>query len=183
MKSNKGLLIIVAVIIAIGLVTLVFKKDNPSALSENNTPVTSPITPEQNIEQKMMSIELYYYNPSIDQGPGGVQCSKNGLVKVNRTIPQTTTPLTESIKLLLRGEISPAEKMQGITSEFPLAGVSLVSASIQDSVATLTFSDPQSKTVGGSCRVAILWAQIQATAKQFSTVTSVRFMPEELFQP
>ena len=31
--------------------------------------------------------------------------------------------------------------------------------------------------------VAILWFQIEATAKQFSNVTSVRFMPEELFQP
>ena len=130
-----------------------------------------------------MRITLYYYNPALDQGPGGAQCSKNGLVAVERTIPQTTTPLAEAIRLLLRGELSPQERAQGVTSEFPLAGVMLMSASIQDKVATLTFSDPQNKTGGGSCRVAILWAQIEATAKQFSTVMSVRFMPEELFQP
>ncbi|MCR4330791.1 MAG: GerMN domain-containing protein [Patescibacteria group bacterium] len=130
-----------------------------------------------------IAIRLYYYNPANDQGPGGVQCSKNGLVAVERVIPETSTPLTETIKLLLRGEISQEEKIQGITSEFPLAGVSLISASIQDGVATLTFSDPQNKTSGGSCRVAILWAQIEATAKQFETVKSVRFVPEELFQP
>ncbi len=128
-------------------------------------------------------ISLYYYNPTKDQGPGGVQCSPRGLVGVEREIPKTTMPLTESIKLLLRGEITAEEKAQGLTSEFPLPGVSLVNATISNGVATLTLNDPQNKTVGGSCRVAILWAQIEATAKQFPSVNSVRFMPEELFQP
>lgn len=39
------------------------------------------------------------------------------------------------------------------------------------------------KTNGGSCRAGILWFQIEATAKQFSEVKQVRFLPEELFQP
>jgi len=129
------------------------------------------------------AIKLYFYNPALDQGPGGVQCSRNGLVAVERVIPKTTTPLTDAIKLLLQGEISDEERASGIESEFPLSGVSLTSATITDGVATLTFNDPQNKTVGGSCRIAILWAQIEATATQFPTVTSVRFMPEELFQP
>jgi len=129
------------------------------------------------------SIKLYFYNPALDQGPGGVQCSKKGLVAVERVIPQTTTPLKDSIELLLRGELSEDEQGQGITTEFPLPGVSLKSATITKGVATLTFNDLQNKTGGGSCRVAVLWAQIEATARQFSTVTSVRFLPEELFQP
>lgn len=129
------------------------------------------------------SIKLYFYNPALDQGPGGVQCSRNGLVAVERVVPQTTTPLSDAVKLLLRGEISEEEKTSGIESEFPLPGLTLKSASLTDGVATLTFDDPQNKTVGGSCRTGILWAQIEATAKQFPTVKSVRFMPEELFQP
>lgn len=129
------------------------------------------------------TIKLYFYNPQLDQGSGGVQCSKNGLVAVERVIPKTNTPLQDSIKLLLRGELTDEEKSQGITTEFPLTGVSLLGATIQNEIATLQFSDPQNKTGGGSCRVTILWAQIEATAKQFSTVKSVRFMPEELFQP
>jgi len=141
--------------------------------------IISPI----DLEGTNMTIKLYYYNPALDQGPGGVQCTKKGLVSVERIVPKTTTPLTDAIKLLLRGEISEGEKTQGVTSEFPLLSFSLVSASIQDGVATLTFADPENKTVGGSCRVAILWAQIEATAKQFSSVESVRFLPEELFQP
>ena len=128
-------------------------------------------------------IKLYFYNPALDQGPGGVQCSRNGLVAVLRSIPETTTPLTDAVKLLLRGEISDEERTSGIESEFPLPGLALKSATITDGVATLTFDDPQNKTVGGSCRTGILWAQIEATAKQFPTVKSARFMPEELFQP
>lgn len=139
------------------------------------------ITPISN--EADMSIKLYFYNPQLDQGPGGAQCSRNGLVAVNRVMPKTTTPLTDAIKFLLRGELSSEERAQGITTEFPLPGVSLTSASIINGVATLTFADPQQKTGGGSCRVAILWAQIEATAKQFATVQSVRFMPEDLFQP
>jgi hypothetical protein len=139
----------------------------------------TPITPSEN----GIHIKLYFYNPSLDQGPGGVQCTEKGLVAVERVIPETTAPLTEAIKLLLRGEISPDEEAQGIESEFPLEGVSLKSATIQNGIATLAFSDPQNKTGGGSCRVSILWHQVEATAKQFPTVKSVRFMPEELFQP
>ncbi|MEX2341182.1 MAG: GerMN domain-containing protein [Candidatus Paceibacterota bacterium] len=129
------------------------------------------------------SIKLYFYNPALDQGPGGVQCSRNGLVVVDREVPQTITPLKDSIELLLRGEISDEERAAGIESEFPLAGLTLKNATISNGVATLTFDDPQNKTVGGSCRTGILWAQIEATAKQFPTVQNVRFMPEELFQP
>ncbi|KND48803.1 MAG: hypothetical protein AB198_01125 [Parcubacteria bacterium C7867-003] len=129
------------------------------------------------------SVKLYFYNPSLDQGVGGVQCTRKGLVEVTRTIPKTQTPLQDSIKLLLRGELTTEEKTQGIATEFPLAGVSLVGANIKDGVATLEFLDPQNRTGGGSCRIAILWAQIEATAKQFSTIKEVRFIPEELFQP
>lgn len=141
-------------------------------------PPTSPISVETGT-----SIKLYFYNPAFDQGPGGVQCSRNGLVAVPRVIPKTTTPLADAVKLLLRGEISDEERASGIESELPLPGVTLKSATITDGVATLVFDDPQNKTGGGSCRVAILWAQIEATAKQFPTIKSVRFVPEELFQP
>lgn len=147
----------------------------------NSIVTVRSITPIQ--EEVGTSIKLYFYNPARDQGPGGTQCSKNGLVAVERVIPKTMTPLTDAIKLLLRGEVSDKERISGIESEFPLPGLTLKNATITNGVATLTFDDPQSKTVGGSCRVSILWAQIEMTAKQFPTVESVRFVPEELFQP
>ncbi len=130
-----------------------------------------------------LTVKLFYYNPTLDQGPGGVQCSKAGLVAVERTIPDTQTPLRDAIRLLLRGELSEEERASGITTEFPLSGFSLADARIEDGVATLTFSDSQNASVGGSCRVGILSHQIEATALQFPTVQGVRFQPEELFQP
>lgn len=141
------------------------------------------LTHHPTLTEDGLRIKLYFYNPSLDQGPGGVQCSVHGLVPVERIIPQTETPLTDVIQLLLRGELSDEERAQGITTEFPLEGVSLKKAVIENEVATLTFDDPMNKTGGGSCRVSILWHQIAATAQQFPTVSEVRFMPEELFQP
>lgn len=129
-------------------------------------------------------LQIFYYSEDKDHdAKGNIQCSKEGLVAVDRTIPPTQTPLKEAIELLLTGTLTAEERGQGITTEFPLADVTLTSASITDGVATLTFDDPENKTVGGSCRVSVLWAQIEATAKQFSTVKQVRFMPEDLFQP
>ena len=164
--------------------TLVLEKDNASGLPEHANELRIPIkfqTTRAPSEDRV--VQLYYYNPALDQGPGGAQCSRSGLVAVERTIPLTVTPLKDAIVLLLQGTLTEAERAQGITTEFPLSGVSLTSAAITDGVATLTLADPQSKTSGGSCRAGVLWFQIEATAKQFSNVTSVRFMPANLFQP
>ncbi|MFZ5559237.1 MAG: Gmad2 immunoglobulin-like domain-containing protein [Patescibacteria group bacterium] len=158
---------------------LVFEKDNPSGLPENADELKMPVLFKQGRE-----INLYYYNPDLDKDENGnVLCSRNGLVAVKRTIPITQTPIQDTIKLLLKGELTQEEKNNSITTEYPLEGFSLKAASFKSGVLTLTFNDPNNKTVGGSCRVGVLWFQIEATAKQFSGVQQVRFLPEELFQP
>lgn len=143
----------------------------------------TPDVPSATPDSRTVPVTLYYYDPARDQGPGGAQCGAAGLAGVERRLPESETLLADTIRLLLRGEISDEERARGIATEFPLAGVELVSASTVDGVATLAFSDPQNKTGGGSCRVSMLWAQIEATAKQFPGVTSVRFAPDDLFQP
>ncbi len=156
------------------------------ATNKREVVVVPPVVEEEEEVATTMPIKLYYYNPNLDGAgsPGGVQCSPAGLVAVDRVIPVTTMPLTAAIELLLKGEISGAESAQGIESEFPLEGVTLESAVVEDGVATITLNDPNAKTTGGSCRVTILALQIQATAMQFPTVTSVKFMPEDgVFQP
>jgi len=62
---------------------------------------------------------------------------------------------------------------------FSLKGVNL----LEDGTLILEFNDLLNKTLGGSCRVGILWFQIQETVKQFPEVEKVQFLPEELFQP
>jgi len=132
------------------------------------------------------TIKLYYYNPEKDKDEtGNIKCSRDGLVAIERKIPLSKTPIQDTIKLLLRGKenLTEEEIKQGVTTEYPLEGFSLKSASLKDGVLTLEFDDPLNKTVGGACRVGILWFQIEATAKQFPEVKKVRFLPEELFQP
>lgn len=130
------------------------------------------------------SVKLYYYNQDLDKDESGnIACSRNGLVSVERKIPITKTPIQDTIKLLLSGKLTDEERARGISSEYPLEGFSLKGASLKDGVLTLEFDDPNSKTVGGSCRVGILWFQIEATARQFPEIQQVRFLPEEIFQP
>ena len=163
--------------------TLVLEKDNPSGLPANDARIVIPIKFDLTAVPKQ-TVKLYYYNSDKDKdASGNILCSAQGLVSVQRQVPSTKTPLQDTIRLLLRGELSAAEKAQGITTGFPLPGLELTSASITNGKATLTFKDSQNKTVGGSCRVGVLWAQIEATAKQFNGVTVVKFIPEELFQP
>jgi len=139
---------------------------------------------EKGTEESRRAVNLYYYNPELDKDESGnIACSRNGLVAVEREIPITKTPIQDTIKLLLLGELTDEERVQGIDTEYPLEGLSLKGASLKDGILTLEFDDPNSKTVGGACRIGILWFQIEATAKQFPEVQGVSFLPEEIFQP
>lgn len=162
---------------------LVFEKDNPSGLPENADELRIPILFSTE-EAQTRTIKLYYYNPELDKDESGnIKCSRDGLVAVEREISITKTPIQDSVKLLLLGGLTNEERSRGISTEYPLKGFLLKSASLKDGILTLEFNDPDNKTVGGSCRVGILWFQIEATAKQFSEVLHVRFLPEEIFQP
>lgn len=160
--------------------TLVLGKDNPSGLPEHDDELRVPVM----FRQDTRTVSLYYYNPELDRDESGsVVCSRQGLVAVERKIPVTQTPIQDSINLLLSGTLTEQEIGQGIETEYPLEGFSLKGASLRNGILTLEFEDSGNMTVGGSCRVGILWFQIEATAKQFSGVEQVRFLPEELFQP
>lgn len=159
------------------------KKDNPQGLVRQDDEPRMPTIFDLSARQER-TIKLYYFNLSQDtDASGNIMCSRNGLEAVNRSIPLTKTPIQDAIKLLIKGELTVAERARGITTEYPLSGFELKGASLKNGVLTLAFADPQNKTSGGSCRVGILWFQIEATAKQFPEVSSVRFIPEELFQP
>ena len=160
--------------------TLVLEKDNPSGLPEHDDELRLPIR----FEAAERMVKLFYYNADKDSDTSGnILCSQKGLEMVERTIPVTITPIQDAVRLLLQGELTTAERARGITTEYPLAGFTLVGADLKNGILTLEFTDPQNKTGGGACRVNILWQQIAATAKQFSEVREVQFKPAELFQP
>jgi len=164
--------------------TLVLEKDNPSGLPEFDDQLRFPVMLEPSGKTGLKTIKLFYYNPEKDKDAyGNIRCGREGLETVERQIPITMTPVQDAIRLLLKGELTDEERRRRITTEYPLAGLELKSASLANGILTLTFNDPENKTGGGSCRVGILWFQIESTAKQFDEVKDIRFMPEELFQP
>lgn len=130
-----------------------------------------------------LPVSLYYYDPALDQGPGGPQCSQEGLVAVDRIIPRSPEPVREAVHLLLDGRLTDEERTRGLITEFPLPGVTLESVMVLGDTAILTFRDPKHQTSGGACRSNIVRMQIEATVKQFPGIAHVRFEPEDLFQP
>lgn len=135
-------------------------------------------------QARTREILLYYYNAENDKDDSGnVMCGAQGLVAVARQIPISQTPIRDAIDLLIKGKLADGEIEAGVATEFPLQGLELKGANLKDGTLTLEFADPQNKTNGGSCRVAVLRAQIEATAKQFGGVEEVHIIPEELFQP
>lgn len=140
--------------------------------------------PDKVLRVKKETVLLYYYNSALDKDEAGnILCSQLGLVPVSRQIPISDNPIEETIKLLLKGELTPSEEELGLSSEYPLEGFSLIETFLEKNILTITFNDPYNKTNGGSCRSKLLWLQIEATAKQFSGVEEVRFSPDYLFQP
>ena len=163
--------------------TLVFEKDNPSGLPENADELRVPVFFSSE-KIKARSVKLFYYNPEKDKDENGnIKCSRDGLTPIEREIPITPTPIQDTINLLFSGKLTNEERAEGIKTEYPLEGFLLKGAVLKNGVLTLEFEDLKNKTVGGSCRVGILWFQIEATAKQFEDVKEVRFYPPELFQP
>jgi hypothetical protein len=142
---------------------------------------------ESQIISRTRKVLLYYYNQEKDRDEqGNIKCSRDGLVPIERQIPVSQTPIKDTIELLLKGKenLTESDLDKGIQTEYPLEGFRLKAVNLkEDGTLILEFEDPLNKTVGGACRVGILWFQIEATAKQFPQVKKVQFLPEELFQP
>lgn len=137
-------------------------------------------------ETQTRDIKLFFYNEKRDKelgGNGGVACSRDAVLPVDRQITFTNTPIQDAIRELIKGEITAAETAQGFKSEFPEEGFELIGANLKNGVLTLEFTEVPGFTTGGSCRVTILANQIIKTAQQFPEVKEVRFKPESLFQP
>lgn len=166
--------------------TIRFLSANPSGLTSNQKIFEIPIQ-FKSAPVPYKRVLLYYYNSEKDKDEvGNTKCSKDGLVAIESKIPLTKTPIQDTINLLLKGKenLKQEDVAKGITTEYPLEGFKLKSVNLKkDGTLILEFEDPLNKTIGGSCRVGILWFQIEETAKQFLEVKKVQFLPEEIFQP
>ncbi len=138
-------------------------------------------------EPAPVSVFIYAYNPALDtDSSGNIACTAAGLVALPRELPAglpAEAHRLAALDLLLAGGLTAEETADGLTTEFPLAGLTLQALSLEGATLTLTFSDPEFQTSGGACRVSILRAQVEATARQFGDVTEIRILPDEAFQP
>lgn len=130
------------------------------------------------------TVNLYYYNQQRDQelNEGQVACDPDAVIRVERKIASDNL-IENTINLLLQGSLTQEEKEQGFTTEFPNEEFKLLESKLENGMLTLTFTEVPGFTSGGSCRVNILRAQIEKTAKQFPQVEEVMIKPETLFQP
>jgi hypothetical protein len=154
------------------------------ALGRERPEPPAALLPLQDGSARMIPVTLYAYDPRLDLDPSGnVLCSAQGLVPITREIPEGDTQLRYALEELLAGNLTQDEKARGLTSEFPLPGVSLDDVSVDGGTANILVNDRENKTSGGSCRVSIMRAQIETTAKGFGGVEEVRILPDEAFQP
>ena len=161
---------------------LIFKKNSPTGMKEHDNELKMPIL---FLKNQFKEVTLYYYNPNLDKDEkGNILCSHKGLVGIKRKIPISQTPIKDTINLLLKGKENLIDdKANNLQTEFLLEGFELKSLNLKEGeTLILEFSDPLNKTIGGSCRVKILWLQIEKTAKEFKEVKEVKFYPEYLFQ-
>ncbi len=95
---------------------------------------------------------------------------------VSRDIPQTASPLTETLKTLIAGP-NTAEQAKGLRTLIP-PGTRLLSVSVRDGVAWVNLSDDFQINQYGIEGYLGQLAQIVFTATAFNTVKSVQFLIE-----
>lgn len=161
-----------------GKATLVFKKDNPSSLPQNDDQLEMPVL-LQGIES--IKVKAFFNNSQLDP-----ESSCNKVFPVERIIPKTEAIARASLEELLKGQLTSEEKVSGFfTSINP--NVKIQKLTIVDNVARVDFDKQLEFQVGGSCRVSAIHAQIEQTLKQFSTVKeviiSIDGRTEDILQP
>ena len=156
---------------------LVFKKDNPSGLPENDKELKVPIIISKT---ENSTVKVYFNNNQMDP-----QISCNKVFAVERVIPKTQAVGRAAIEELLKGPTE-QEKSQGFFTSIN-SNVQIQSLVIENNTAKIDFSEDLEAQVGGSCRVSAIRAQITETLKQFASVKnviiSINGRTEDILQP
>lgn len=160
---------------------LIFHRDNPSGLPELDdefrVPVKFVTAGRDNPDNRELSIYLGKFNVSGDD------C--NAVFPVKRMVSSTPALARAALVELFKGP-TVTEKYEYFTGINP--GVKIQNLTIDNAgIARVDLSPELEQSVGGSCRVAGIRAQIMATLKQFSTVRevviSINGRTEDILQP
>jgi hypothetical protein len=158
-------------------------------LTVKNGKVTSAITDYKydEIKKNFLALEknkvkLYYPNQKLADEIKDV-CSPNSIGFVEREIPKTDNLVLDTINILIKGDLEISERTNGFYTEFGRPDFKFRGIGFEKGILTLEFSEIPGFTSGGACRIGLLKAQIEKTAKQFPEVKSIKFLPEDLFNP
>ncbi len=173
-KSRSGIRILFWVIIILVILIIFLQDKSPikqGNLSKQAKKIKNYIFKNKKNQQtfignKKITAELYFIK-YVEKN------EKLVLVKVERNIPLSDTPLTDTINLLLEGP-NPSEEKKGITSVF-WSSTKLRKAKIKNNIAYLDFNSEIETGVGISMLQARLY-QIVYTATQFPEVKSVKIL-------
>lgn len=156
---------------------LVLMKDNPSGLLQYDEEVRIPVllSPLAN-----MNIKAFFGNSQLDPD---FSCYK--VFPVERKIAKTSAVARAALEELLKG-VNEKEEKDGFFTSIN-SGVIIQKLAIENGVAYVDFNEQLESSVGGSCNVLAIRAQITETLKQFSTVDdvviSINGRTEDILQP
>jgi len=157
---------------------LVLEKDNPSGLPENADQLSLPV--RFLINQEKIKIKVFFNNSKLDR-----EISCNKVFPVEREIIKTPAVARAALTELLVGTTA-AEREAGFMTVLS-PDVKIQNLTVENSVAKVDFNKRLEEGSGGSCRATAIIAQINATLKQFATVSeviiSVDGRSEDILQP
>jgi len=140
-------------------------------------------TPLERDGIRYRTIKLYYYDYEKDK------CNDyaKGIVPVERKVADSDdieTTIKDTLNLWLQGELTAEENEGGLSREISSDDdVKVTDVTIDEKgILTLTFSDPQHKTSGGSCHAGVLYAELEAIVWQFTEIKSFRVLPLGIFE-
>lgn len=186
-KRNFALTVILLAVIALALIYWInfIKPADRGVMPPPDAEQSNKQEPDSSQGDEELKVDLYYYNFLADKAIDEiVPCSPDAVQPVHRTIAKSDDYIRQTLEMLLRGNITEEEKSYGFMSEFPDPGLSIESLELSDDgLLTIKIKDENGFLSGGSCRVGLLYAQIEKTALQFIEVNKVIIQPEELLQP
>jgi spore germination protein GerM len=143
----------------------------------NDKTQKTDIVDEMRVEGKMSyrQVKIFYYDERDD-------CNNyQALIAFEREIEDSgdlEDTISKTLEVLMEGKLKKTEQSSGALTIFPLYGVELKAVELsQEGELFLTFYDPYFETSGGSCNTSVLVSMIEATAKQFPEVKSVKILP------
>lgn len=134
--------------------------------------------------EETTKVRLYYYNELLDKSlhSGEVSGDSEAILPVEREIPVSHAPINDSIRLLLKGELTNMERELGFKTDYPNESLKFLGAKWDGSTLILNFEDNGFLKNSESSKASILKSEIIKTALQFEKVKNVILQPESLFR-